>query len=115
MAKGVVDEVMKHLITCFINQQDSFKSLSIFRWLSTLVDRRVICSKTACDFILSLLEELSKVPKFQKDLTLHCILTFLTTESTSQRLQKEQSIDFGSILESLKSKMKDSQDRAACR
>ena len=57
MAKDLIDSVLKHLTDCFINEQDSQKSMCIFRWFSALVDRRVICSKTAADFILSILDE----------------------------------------------------------
>ena len=111
----LVNEILKSLIPSFINQQDSFKSLNVFRWFSGLVDRRVICSQAACSFIVNLLDEVQKAPKFQLDLTLHCILTFLSTEKTSIRLQKEHSIDFGTILDTLKNMMKKSLVRAETR
>jgi hypothetical protein len=108
-AEEIVQEIVKNLSTCFINEQDAFKSKSIFRFMSYLVDLRVINSQSVCQLILSLLEEVQKSSDSRscsKDLTLHCILTFLTTESTSMRLQKESSIDFGSILEIVKNMCK---------
>jgi hypothetical protein len=60
IASEIVGEVIKSLIKSFINEQDSLKSLNVFRWFSALVDRRVICSQTACQFIVNLLDELSK-------------------------------------------------------
>ena len=112
LAQELVNEVVKSLVKSFINEQDSLKSLNVFRWFSALVDRRVLCSQAACVFIVNILDEVQKAPKFQQDLTLHCVLTFLSTEKTSIRLQKEQSIDFGTILETLKNMMKKSLERA---
>ena len=87
---------------CFINEQDDLKSRSIFRWLANLVDVRVIDSKSVCQFLLGFLDEVQRAKEnrhFSKDLAVHCVLTFLTTEGASARLQKESAIDFGSILE----------------
>lgn len=85
-AQEIVQEVLKHLSTCFINEQDCFKSRQIFRWLSYLVDLRVINSQRVCQFLMSILDEVDKGKRFSKDLAIHCVLTFLTTEGTSARL-----------------------------
>lgn len=115
-AEEIVQEIVKHLSKCFINDQNAFASRNIFRWLSYLVDLRVVSSESVCQLMLNILEEVQKDSKnFPKDLTLHCVLTFLTTESTSARLQKEQSIDFGSILEIVKNLFKGSIERAQTR
>lgn len=75
----------------------------MFRFLGSLVDLRVVCAKVACQFILNILDEGQRAGEaFQRDLLLHCVLAFLTTEGASERLQKEASIDFGSVVETMK-------------
>ena len=115
LAQEVVTEIDKHLSKCFINDQNALGSRSIFRFISHLVDLRVISSQSICQLILSLLEELNTVKGFSKELAVECVLTFLTTEGTSARLQKEASIDFGSILENVKKLVKISSERAQTR
>ena len=48
IAQEVVDEVVKHLTKCFINDQNALASRSIFRFISHLVDLRVISSQAIC-------------------------------------------------------------------
>ena len=107
LAKDLIDTIVQSLKKIFVNDQDAFRSRNVFRFLSYLVDLRVICAKEACQFILNILDEYQKAAEnFQGDLVLHCVLVFLTTENTCQRLQKETSIDFGTILETVKGMFK---------
>ena len=48
LAGEIVDEVVKHLSKCFVNEQCALSSRSIFRFISHLVDLRVISSQAIC-------------------------------------------------------------------
>ena len=107
MGGELTNAVVLSLKKVFVNDQDAFRSRNIFRMLSYLVDLRALCAQEASKFLLNILEECQKAGEnFQTDLVLHCIVVFLGCENTSQRLQKESSIDFGTILEITKTLFK---------
>ena len=60
MASDLVSFVTNTLKTVFVNEQDAFKSRNVFRFLAYLVDLRVICAKSACSFLMNILDECQK-------------------------------------------------------
>ena len=84
------------------------------RLLGNLVQVGLIGSEAFCQFLLQLVEEFQKMQSAQDgasfqshstDLMLEVILASLP--STAQKLSREQSIDFGTVLESLKTMLKE--------
>ena len=99
LASNLVNGLLDSLKQIFVNDQDAFKSKNVFRFLGSLVDLRVVSANCASQFILKILDEgLKAGESFQRDLVLQCVLTFLTTECASERLQNESGADFGKIV-----------------
>jgi hypothetical protein len=57
VASSLVNSVTDSLKQVFVNDQDAFKSRNVFRFLASLVDLRVVCAQSACQFLLNVLEE----------------------------------------------------------
>ena len=96
-------------------EANPFASKNIMRLLGNLVQMKLIGSETFCKFLLQLVEEFEKMNLMQDgnpgcqshstDLMLEVILASLP--STATILSREQSIDFGTVLESLKTMLKE--------
>ena len=83
------------------------------RLLGNLVTMGIVNSEAFCQFLLQFIEEYQKLPGAQEntgsqshsnDLILEVLLSSLP--ATSAKLSKEQSIDFGTVIESLKTMFK---------
>ena len=99
----------------FVLEANVFASKNVMRLLGNLVQMKLINSEAFCKFLLQLVEEFEKMNLMQDgnpgcqshstDLMLEVILA--SFPSTANILAREQSIDFGTVLESLKTMLKE--------
>jgi len=108
-AAEIVGRTVESLHLTLVIHGDIYRSKNIMRLLGNLVQIGLVNSEAFCQFLLQFIEEYQKMPGSQEptgcsshssDLILEVILASLP--STSAKLSKEQSIDFGTVLESLK-------------
>jgi hypothetical protein len=109
-----VQKVVESLNESLIRDGDCFKSKNAMRLLGNLVQVGLISSESFCQLLLQLVEDYLKLPNastgagassHSSDLILETVLAALP--QTQQKLQKEQSIDFGTVIESLKQMYKE--------
>ena len=105
----IVFKVVETLNETLIRDGDCFKSKNIMRLLGFLVQVGLITTEAFCSLLLQMVEDYMKLAGAGKgtgaqthssDLILETILSSLP--NTFHKLQKEQSIDFGTVIESLK-------------
>jgi len=91
-----------------------YASKNVMRLLGNLVSYGLISTEVFCQFLLQIIEDYQMLPganegcgsqSHSNDLILEVILAALF--ATANKLQREQSIDFGTVLESLKTMFKE--------
>jgi nuclear cap-binding protein subunit 1 len=113
-ANELLTHIVDSLQSVLVLEGNVYACKNIMRLLGNLVHYGLIGSETFCQFLLQLLEEYQKMPGAQEstgcpshsnDLILEVILASLP--ATAAKLSREQSIDFGTVLESLKTMLKE--------
>jgi len=95
----LVQEILtSSLSESFVNNQDGFKTRNVFRWLAYMVELNTVSATAASQFLLKIVDE-CLASKFQKDLVFHAVLTVLTTENVSAKLQKDSAVEFGPLMQ----------------
>jgi len=109
----IINRVIDSLNQTLVLNGDLYRSKNIMRLLGNLVTMGIVNSEAFCQFLLQFIEEYQKLPGAQEntgsqshsnDLILEVLLSSLP--ATSAKLSKEQSIDFGTVIESLKTMFK---------
>ena len=110
----ITARVVASLNESLISEGDCFKSKNAMRILGNLVQFGLITSESFCQLLLNLVEDFVKLPGCTRptgsqthsaDLILETVLSALP--QTQQKLQKEQCIDFGTVIETLKPMFKE--------
>ena len=106
--------IVESLNQVFVLDGNVYASKNIMRLLGNLVHYGLINSEVFCQFLLQILDDYQMLPganepcgsqSHSHDLMLEVILAALP--ATANKLQREQSIDFGTVLESLKTMFKE--------
>jgi len=82
-----------------VEKRDGFKCRNLFRWFGFLIELRVIGALPACQFLIHLIDN----DKHAQELVLHSVLTSLSTENVSLRLESEASGSFNVLKAKLQS------------
>ena len=114
-AADLIRQIIESLHQVLVLDSNAFATKNVMRLLGNLVQMKLISSEAFCKFLLQLVEEFEKMNLMQDgnpgcqshstDLMLEVILASLP--STATILAREQSIDFGTVLESLKTMLKE--------
>jgi len=105
----ITKSVVQLLNEALVQLGDCFMSKNASRVLGNLAQYGLISSEAFCQLLLQLIEDYQKLPgadsltgskTHSADLLLETVLAALP--QTKQKMQKEQSIDFGTIVEYLK-------------
>ena len=113
-AKEITLRVVELLNDCLTRDGDVFASKNAMRMLGNLVQMGLISSEAFCQLLLQIVEDYSKLHNSMSatgcqthstDLILETLLAAMPL--TMQKLQREQSIDFGTVIESLKAMFKE--------
>jgi hypothetical protein len=113
-ASELFSSIVDSLNQVLVQDGNVYASKNIMRMLGNFMHFGLINSEVFCQFLLQLLEEYQKLngangvtgsQSHSNDLILEVILAALP--ATANKLQREQSIDFGTVLESLKTMLKE--------
>lgn len=113
-AQEITVAVVEGINTFLTKHGNVFASKNAMRVLGSLVQVGLISSEAFCHFLLQIVEDYSKLPgagfgtgsqTHSADLMLETLLAAMPL--IQQKLQREQSIDFGTVIESLKSMFKE--------
>ncbi len=113
-AQEITLKVVDSINTSLTKNGDVFASKNAMRLLGQLVQVGLISSEAFCQLLLQIVEDYSKLQgsgvgtgcqTHSTDLMLETLLAAMPL--TQQKLQREQSIDFGTVIESLKSMFKE--------
>ena len=113
-AQEITLKVVESINTSLTKNGDIFASKNAMRILGSLVQVGLISSEAFCQLLLQIVEDYSKLQgsavgtgcqTHSIDLMLETLLAAMPL--TQQKLQREQSIDFGTVIESLKAMFKE--------